>query len=323
MTRKVLYLSRRDMEDIDLAMIDIIEALEAMFSEKAAGGTQMPPKTAIYPTETGFIHSMPAYIPSLKSAGVKLVSGFRSNLEKGLPYISGLLVLDDAETGIPLCVMDCTWITAKRTGAATAVAAKYLARRDSEKVGIIACGAQGRSNLEALNCLFPIKKVHAYDIDSGTARAYATEMEKLHGVEVEVVSDLRQAVSGMDLVVTSGPILKNPQPTIEKGWLDEGAFASLVDYDCYWQGDAMRETHKLATDDIDQMEYYRRDGYFQDTPKPYAELGEIVSGKKPGRESDAEKTMTINLGLALDDMATAIKIYRRALDMGLGTDLPL
>ena len=219
--------------------------------------------------------------------------------------------------------MDCTWITAKRTGAATAVAAKFLARKDAENVGIIACGAQGRSNLEALNCVFPLKKVYAYDIDPGTARAYAHDMERLHGVEVEVVSDLKQAVAGMDLVVTSGPILKNPQPAIDKGWLDEGAFASLVDYDCYWKGDAMREAHKLATDDIGQMEYYRRDGYFQDTPKPYAELGEIVSGTKPGRESDSEKTMTVNLGLALDDMATAIKIYRRALDMGLGTNLPL
>ena len=90
--------------------------------------------------------------------------GLSGNQAKGLPYITGLLILNDPETGVPLAIMDCTWITAKRTGAATAVAAKYLARPESKTVGIVACGVQGRSNLEALACLFKINKVKAYDL---------------------------------------------------------------------------------------------------------------------------------------------------------------
>jgi ornithine cyclodeaminase/alanine dehydrogenase-like protein (mu-crystallin family) len=137
------------------------------------------------------------------------------------------------------------------------------------------------------------------------------------------VKDAKSAVVGSDLVVTSGPILKNPSPTIEAGWLAEGAFGSAVDYDSYWQGEALKQADKLATDDQAQMAFTRQAGYFQNTPVPYADLGEIVAGKKPGREKDSERTITINLGLALDDMATAIRIYQKAREKGIGVELPL
>lgn len=320
---KMLYLSRNDVENVGLSMGAIIRALEEMFREKGEGRCEMPPKPGIHPRKDAFIHAMPAYIPSLEAAGIKWVSGYPENQKKGLPYISGLLILNEPETGVPIAIMDATWITAQRTGAATAVAAKYLARQQSSTVGVLACGVQGRSNLVALSNLFPISRVKAFDIDAEAARNYAREMAgKLH-VDVEIVHHPREAVSGLDLVVTSGPILKEPRPVIESGWLDEGAFASPVDFDSYWQGDALREVDKLATDDLGQMEYYRRTGYFQSTPQPYADLGEIVAGKKPGRQADDERTICINLGLALDDMATAIAIYEKALEKGIGTELPV
>src|SRR3970040_2286135 len=125
----ILYLSRRDVEAVNLPMAEIIAALEAMFKEKGLGQTEMPPKPGIHTRPDAFIHAMPAYIPSLGASGVKWVSGYPDNQKKGLPYITGLLILNDPETGVPMAVMDCTWITAMRTGAATAVAAKYLARR--------------------------------------------------------------------------------------------------------------------------------------------------------------------------------------------------
>lgn len=304
-------------------MAEIIRALENMFREKGEGRVEMPPKPGIHTRKDAFIHAMPAYIPSLESAGVKWVSGYPENQKKGLPYITGLLILNDPETGIPIAIMDAAWITAKRTGAATAVAAKYLARKESSTVGIIACGVQGRSNLEALSCVFKITKVKAFDIYPEVAMKFAGEMTELLQLDVEVVKMPKDAVTGLDIIVTSGPILKDPDPAIEPGWLGEGAFASPVDFDSYWQGEALREADKLATDDIDQLGYYRKAGYFRSTPQPYADLGEIVAGKKPGRQSDEERTICINLGLALDDMATAILIYRKARERGIGTDLPL
>ncbi len=322
-TGSILYLSRKDVEACQLPMLEIIDALDVMFKEKGRGKTEMPPKPGIHPRPDAFIHAMPAYIPSLEAAGLKWVSGYPGNQARGLPYISGLLILNDPDTGVPLAVMDCTWITAKRTGAATAVAARYLARPDSATVGIVACGVQGRSNLEALACLFPLRRVKAYDLYPEIAERYAREMSRQLQLEIEPVRTLAEAVKGLDLVVTSGPILKHPTPQIEAGWLAPGAFASPVDFDSSWQGAALREVDRLATDDRAQLRYYRQEGYFRDTPEPYADLGEIAAGLKPGRQSADERTMSLNLGLALDDIVTAIRVYHRARALGLGRELPL
>src|SRR5260370_22086656 len=115
--------------------------------------------------------------------------------------------------------MDCTWITAQRTGAATAVAARYLARSESSSVGILGCGVQGRSNLEALKVLFPLKKVYAYDKHADRAVRYAQEMSRHLGIEVVPVSDAKQAVVASDMVVTAVPRPRGPPPPHQRGWL--------------------------------------------------------------------------------------------------------
>lgn len=304
-------------------MEKIIAALEQMFREKGEGRVEMPPKPGIHPRPDSFIHAMPAYISGLNSAGVKWVSGYPENIKRGLPYISGLIILNDPETGFPLAVMDCTWITAKRTGAATAAAAKYLARPDSKVVGILGCGVQGRSNLEALNVLFRLERILAYDINPAALNLYVEEMTAKFGLKIVPAREPKEAVSGCDIVVTAGPILKIPHATIKPGWFEAGAFASLIDYDSYWHPDALREVDKFCTDDIPQLEYCKTIGYFQNIPSVYADLGELVTGGKPGRESAGERTMACNLGLALDDMATAPLVYRLALERGVGTWLPL
>lgn len=304
-------------------MADIIAALEEMFERKGRGEVEMPPKPGIHPGGDAFIHAMPAYIPSSGAAGVKWVSGFPQNQGRGLPTIHGLLILNDPATGVPICVMDATWITAERTGAATAVAAKYLARSDSTSVGIVACGVQGRSNLKALWCTFDITKVVCFDIRSEAAAGFAEEIGEELDIAVSVVDDPRQAVAGLDLVVTSGPILKEPSPVIDADWLAPGAFACPVDFDSYWQPAALAQADLIASDDHDQLSYYRSQGYFGQTPEAYADLGEIVCGDKPGRTDDEQRTIALNLGLALEDMATAILIYQRAQQQSLGRRLPL
>jgi len=319
----LLYLSRADVEAVALDMPTIIGLLETAFREKGAGRVEMPPKPGIHPGQDAFIHAMPAYIPALHAAGIKWVSGFPENVRRGLPYISGLIVLNDDETGLPYCVMDCTWITAYRTGAATALSAKYLARPQSEVVGMLACGVQGRTNLEAIAAVFPIRRAYAYDIVPEARDRYVSEMAGRLGIEIVPVDDPRSAVVESDIVVTSGPILKQPTPTIEAGWLKPGAFGSAVDFDSYWQPAALSELDHLSTDDHAQFHYYRSVGYFQHTPDPQSDLGEIVAGRKPGRQRPDERTLAMNLGLAIDDMAVAPEVYRRARDRGIGTRVPL
>lgn len=320
---QILYLSHADVEAVNVDMPTIIKLLQTAFEEKGHGRVEMPPKPGIHTQPDAFIHAMPAYIDGLNSAGIKWVGGYPDNPKLDLPYISGLLILNDVETGLPYAMMDCTWITGKRTGAATALAAKYLARPDSETAGILACGLQGRTNLEALAALFPIKRVYAYDLLPESQEKYIAEMSGLFDFEIVGVSEPRDAVVNSDLVVTSGPILHHPSPTIQADWLRPGAFGSAVDFDSYWTPASLAQMDKISTDDHDQFRYYRSVGYFQQTPDPYADLGEIVVGQKPGRESEEERILAMNLGLAIDDMAVAPEIFRRARDRGIGTWLPL
>lgn len=321
---QLLYLSRTDVEAIGVTMAEIIEALKVTFRAKGEGRTEMPAKPGIHPGGgDNFIHAMPAYISDLKSAGIKWVAGFPQNPQKGIPYVTGLLIFNDVDTGLPLAVMDCVWITAMRTGAATAVAASYLARPESSVVGVLGCGVQGRSNVEALKVLFPLTTVRAYDVDTDTLEAYAQDIRSRLNLEVVPVATPRDAVSGCDIVVTAGPILRTPHATIKAGWLDEGAFASLVDYDSYWDPAAIAQVTKFCTDDTAQLRLYQQMGYFQNIPDIHADLGELASGQEPGRQAAGERTMTANLGMALDDMAVAPLLYQRAVKRKIGTWLPL
>jgi len=322
-TNQLLYLSYADVTEVGLTMAEIIESMDKMFRAKGEGKTEMPPKPGIHPGGDNFIHAMPAYIADLSSAGIKWVSGFPQNPQKGLPYISGLLIFNDVNTGLPLAVMDCVWITAKRTGAASAISARFLARPESAVMGMLGCGVQGLSHVEAMSVLFPLKKVMAYDVNPEVQSKFAADISKNFDMEIVAVKTPREAVSGCDIVVTAGPMSKKPHGTIQAGWLDEGAFASLVDYDSYWQPAAMHETDKFCTDDINQFNTAREAGYFKDIPEIHADLGQLATGRKTGRQTPEERTMTANLGLALNDMAVAPLIYRKAKEKGIGTWLNL
>lgn len=325
MDRKFLYLSFDDVCKVNLGMDEVIKAVEAGFVEMGNGRAEMPPKNAIHPggsATDNYIHGMPCYIPGMNSAGIKWVAGYPGNIKKSLPYNTGILALNDLEDGLVYAVMDCRWITTKRTGAASAISAKYLARPESETIAIIACGVQGHSNLEAMNAMFKLKKVRAYD-------PMPSQMEKLVayaqslGLEAEACSEAEKAVRGADLIVSSGPILKKPYDTVKEGWMEEGAFASLVDFDSSWSRAALAQASKWTTDNIGQYNHYKDLGYFQDCPTLHAELGEIVVGQKKGRENAKERNFASNLGLALDDMAVAPIIYKKAKEEGIGTWLPL
>ncbi len=326
MKHEILYLSQDDVAATGLTMAEIIKAVEQGFEEMGNGRVEMPPKPGVHPGEGGdnFIHAMPAYIPAMNSAGVKWVSGYPGNPAKGLPYINGLLIFNDTETGLPKAVMDCSWITAMRTAAASALSAKYLARSESSIIGILACGVQGTTNLEAMNVLFPLKKVFAYDTLPEQTATFTDYAQNVLNLEVEIVEDPKNAVSGCDIVVTSGPILKVPHETIKAGWVDEGTFISCVDFDSYFSRDALNQADKWSTDNLTQYNHYKDDmGYFQNCPPVYAELGELVTGKKNGREAENERTFAANLGVAMEDMAVCPLIYDLAKKKNIGTWLPL
>lgn len=304
-------------------MRDVINAVELAFVEKGHGRIEMPPKPGIHPLPDAFIHAMPAYIPSMKAVGVKWVSGFPQNMPKNLPYISGLLILNDAETGIPLCVMDCTWITGMRTGAATAVAAKYLAPPESKTVGILGCGVQGRCNLDAIKETFPrCARLLAYDRNTKAAEALCSDASSQWGFETKLCLNAAEACEDADIIVTAAAILKDPSPVLELSWLKSRVFLSPVDFDSYIKPEIFKAADLFYTDDVAQQQYYRKIGYFKNIPEPQGDLGEILTHQKRGRNNTDKITIAMNLGIALEDMATAALVYESAVKANVGTLLP-
>lgn len=320
---ELLYLSQADVRAVGMTMAEVIAILERAFREKGQGRVEMPPKPGVHPAPEAFIHAMPCFIPGMNAAGLKWISGFPFNRRRGLPYFIGLIVLNDVETGVPICVMDCEWVTAYRTGGASALSAKYLARPASRTIGILGCGVQGWSNLLAMKTLFPLEHVAAYDRRTENAERYARRAGDELGLQATVVATPRAAVSGCDIVVTAGTLSHPPHRTIQAGWLDAGAFAAAVDVDAYWHPDAFKECDKFCTDDRAGLEAFQKEGRLSDMPPVYADLGELAAGLKPGRQSPQERTVACNLGIGLDDVAVGAEIYRRARERGIGQALPL
>jgi ornithine cyclodeaminase/alanine dehydrogenase-like protein (mu-crystallin family) len=325
MQNKLLYLSMQDVENADVGMEQIIDALECAYRQKGQGKVEVPPTLGIHTRPNALIHAMPAYIFSTKAAGMKWVSAYPENFKYNVPQVSGLIVLNDDETGVPYCIMDCRWVTAKRTGAKSAVAAGYFARKDAKAVGIIGCGVQGRSNLEALSHRFDIELVCAYDIDAEAASKYASEMDERLDLTVKVVDTPEQAVREMDIVVTASPIKKNPDPVIENSWFKQGAFGAPVDFDSYWKQEVLQNVDLFATDDLAQLLHYQALGYCKGLPakEQIHDLGDVAIGKAPHRQNDTQRILAMNFGLALDDMATAPFVYQAAKEKGIGTWLDL
>lgn len=322
--RTIRYLGRADVEAAGVSMAQVIDAVEEGFANKGAGRVELPSKTAIHPgSADSFIHAMPASIPAMGATGVKWISGYPENQAAGLPYINGLLLLNEPATGIPTAVMDATWITAMRTAAASAVSARRLARPDSERLAIVACGVQGRAHLEALPLVLPaIRHVAAFDPDEARAAALA-EAARSMGLEADVAATPADAVRDADVIVTSGPILHEPHATLGGGLLRPGAFVSAVDFDSYWHASALAELDLFTTDDIPQLEHFRALGYFRSIPPIDADLGDLVTGAHPGRTSPDQRTMACNLGVAIDDVAVGVAVLRAAERAGIGTLLAL
>ena len=324
---ELLYLSRADVESLEMSMREVLDALDLGFAAKGRGNTEMPPKPGIHTRPDCFIHAMPAYVKELEVAGLKWVSGYPPNPAKGLPYITGLLVLNDCETGLPLAVMDCAWVTAMRTGASAGISARYLAKAGSDTAAIVGCGVQARTSLMALVEELPaLAEVRCYDLfPEATARFIAEMAAMFPALRFVTCASAPEAARAADVVVTAVPIVVDPEPDLDAGVLKEGGLAVSLDYDSAWTSAAMRECDKFCSDDIGQLLATRDHGvYFGGIPATIsADLGELAAGLKPGRESDAERIFSMNMGIAVDDMVTAKVLYERALERGVGVHLPL
>ncbi|MGB9725008.1 MAG: ornithine cyclodeaminase family protein [Nitrososphaeria archaeon] len=315
----ILFISRGEIELMQIGASEIMDWVEDAFREKYFRKVEIPPKPGIHPSNTTFIHAMPAYVQKFNAAGIKWISGSALNPSKGLPYLAGLIILNDPETGLPISVMDAGWITAKRTAAVTAISAKYLARGCSETLSIIGCGVQGKSHLEFISLVLSgLKRVKIYDTVPEKVLEYERFVKTKFGLEVFKSQSPKEAVQDSDLIVTATPIYKNPSPIGMIEWVKDGAMLAPLEFDSYWHPETFYKVDRIFTDDIEQLKYYQTLGHFPLLKKVDGELCELVVGKLCGRVSDSEKIMALNLGLAITDIVVAKKVYERALAKGCG-----
>jgi ornithine cyclodeaminase/alanine dehydrogenase-like protein (mu-crystallin family) len=317
----LLFLSARDVTKLLPSPSKLIDLLESMFRHKAAGKTQMPPKLGIHPLEQSFIHAMPACVSPLEAAGIKWISAYPNNSRLGLPQISGLIILNDLNTGLPRAVLDASAITAARTAAASALAARYLARKDSHRLGILGCGVQAQSHLATFASEFELHDVFAYDSKQEISERFAQEMEETLSITIHPVREPKEAVLSRDLVITAGPITNPPHATIKEGWLAPGAFASSIDYGSYWHPGAIAQMDLLFTDDCEQYVSHQREGYLQGLPAIEHELSALVTGQHPGRTDENQRTFACNLGIALEDIVVAKEVVDLAITQQVGRRL--
>jgi ornithine cyclodeaminase/alanine dehydrogenase len=322
----MLYLDRKAVEGLGVTMKQVVPAVDEGFKLKGRGETEMPAKIGVHSAQDSFLHAMPAYVKGADVVGMKWVGGYPANTANGLPYITGLLTLNDAKTGLPIAVMDCAWITAMRTGASAGVAAKYLARPGSTSAGFVGCGVQARTSLRALvEVLADLREIRCFDVYPAAIEKFIAEMGALFPeLRFTTAGSAQEAVHEMDVVVTAIPIVTDPKPMLDAGLLKAGGLAVSLDYDSAWTGAAMREC-RFTTDDLTQLMETKGHGvYFKDIPKKVdADLGELAAGTKPGRTNPTERIFAMNMGIAIDDMMTAKILYQQAVRMNRGLWLDL
>jgi alanine dehydrogenase len=310
---ELLVLSRREVAGLMPSIPAQLDLVERTYVEMAEGEVELPPKPGIHPRPDAFIHAMPAYLRRSDVAALKWVSGYPTNRERGLPYISGVIVVNDSATGVPRGLLDAAEITAARTAAASGVCIRRFAPPGWRQAAILGCGEQGLYHAAVLRSLNPDAFIRAYDPDRERARA-------LPG-HVEVVSDPKDAVHGSQVVITAGPIVEDPRPVIGADWLDAAHLLLPIDFDFYLRAEAIAEAELFTVDDIEQYEYYRRQGHFAGWPEAGASIGSVLAGR-PGKISSS-RTACVNLGVGALDAAFADLILRAAAEAGDGTRLML
>jgi alanine dehydrogenase len=320
-----LILTRSDVERL-LRLEECIDAVERVFQLQAEGKVPSPEILGFHVPDGGF-HIKAAGYSSYFAA--KVNANFPGNpTHHGLPTIQGILALYDSEKGIPLALMDSIQLTAVRTAAATAVAAKYLARSDADVATICGCGVQGRVQLEAINLVRPLRRVYAVDTDRDQREQFARDLAAQLDIEAVPTADLNAAVVESRLIVTCTP---SKRPLLGPGQVMKGTFIGAVGADNPEKQEidpALMASSTVVVDHLEQcltigdLHHAVAAGMMQ-AGDVHAVLGEVIAGTRPGRRSDDEIIVFDSTGTALQDVAAAVLVYERAIRDGTGTRVAL
>lgn len=328
----LLVLSRDDVRQ-SLPMSQAIEAVKVAFAQLSTGQADVPVRVALEATRhNGVTLFMPAYLSTPDAndqMAVKIVSVFNDNPAQGLPLIHALVVVVDATTGKPVAVMDGTCLTALRTGAASGAATDLLARQDAHTAAIFGAGVQGRTQLEAVCAVRPIREAWVYDVVPEQVDAFAAEMGQRLSLPVKVAATSSEAASQADVICTA---TTSTSPVFDDAAIRPGTHINAVGAYTPQMQEIPTETVLRAKVVIDHREASMAEAGDLLIPLRqgrmtgehiYAELGEIAAGLKPGRVSSDEITLFKSVGVAIQDVAAAGAVLEAAQRMELGTEVAL
>ncbi len=325
--RKTLILGGKSVRRL-ITMREAIRAVEVAFREQGMGRVRMPAKIYLtLPEYSGDFRAMPVYAEKIKKCSLKWVNVHPGNTRRGLPTVMAVILLSDPRTGFPLCFMDGTQVTGMRTGAAGAVAAKYLALRGAQTVSLVGCGVQAKTQIEALRELFVLREIKVWCPEQTLVRKFIRENAGLK-IRMTGSEDVRGCVAEGDIVVTTTP---SRRPLVKLAWLKKGAHINAIGADAKGKEELDPLILKKSKVVVDHWEQAAHSGEINvpvsrgifKRKDVHAELGEIVSGKKRGRTSPEEITVFDSTGLAVQDLAVADKVYRNALKAGQGVRLTI
>ena len=327
-TPSTLLLTRSNVSEL-LDYDTCIDAVEQAF--RLAGENRTLPSAVLgtHVPEGGFHVKTAGFEKDRLYYAAKINGNFPQNpARQGLPTIQGVLSLHDARNGRLLALMDSMEITTIRTAAASAVAAKYLARPDSRVMMIVGCGIQGKSQLRAMSRVCALERVYAYDVDAALAAEFAREMSGVHGITVESVPHYRDTTRDCDIIVTCTPARA---AFIHRGDISPGTFIAAVGADNEHKQEIAPDllaSSTVVADVLDQcaligdLHHAFASGVMQ-REDVHAELADVVCAKKPGRTTREEITVFDSTGTALEDVAAAAVVYERALSTGVGQEVAL
>ncbi len=324
---ETLLLKQSEIKQL-IEMKEVIESVETAYSVHANRNVQMPAKKYLFFKKyNGDLRIMPCFIKNMDESGVKCVNVHPDNpLKHNLPTVMGVIELFDPETGFPISVMDGTWITNMRTGAAAGVGTKYLARDNSCTLGIIGAGKQAFTQLMALKEVMNIESAKVFCRTCSSRENFAKMANERFGLNVKAVATAQEAVKDVDVIVTVTPANK---PILKAEWISEGTHINAMGADAPGKQELESELLKKSKIFIDCWEQARHSGEIN---VPVAEgiltrdditakIGDVIIGKTPGRDSDEEITVFDSTGLAVQDVVTAWKVYEKALERGIGSNI--
>jgi alanine dehydrogenase len=326
---EILFISSEDVEELALTSADVVAAVEASLHAQGEGAVVLEPREHLVPDPAfrGHFNLLRAYIAPLDVAGVKVVGDYVDNWKLGLPSELALLTLYDPRTGVPRAILDATEITERRTGAMTALGARHLARQGARVLGHVGARGTAFANVTMLDHLFDFEEIRVTSARPESRDAFGSALEQSLGKPVRVVGTWQEVVEGADIVVEATR-LAEPTPLLRTDWIKPGAL--VVPYGTMSAVELSLTSimDKIVVDDWGQCRKGRFgslrahvDQGLLSEENLHAELGEIVAGKKPGRESDDETILFWHRGLATTDIAVGQALYERAVERGIGTTL--